>query len=151
VARDLAKLVGADIESIRDRGHGVGFFGYAKAAWDAMRRVPANIGPQSKNPADYALTVIGTPVWVGNMTPAVRAYLQNNKGRLRNVAFFITSGSTEAAKVVSTMEALAGSTAVALQGFDARELQDSNVYDRKVAEFANDVERHVLSTTHAAA
>lgn len=48
--------------------------------------MPAHIGPLSKNPADYALTIIGTPVWVGTMTPAVRAYLQNNQERLHNVA-----------------------------------------------------------------
>jgi len=151
VAKDLAKLIGGDIESIRDREHGVGFLGYLKAIVDALRRVPAQIGPLSKNPADYALTIIGTPVWVGNMTPAVRAYLQNNQERLHNVAFFITSGGTDATKVVPAMEAVAGSTAIAFKGFDARELQDPHVYNRRIAEFASDVERNISSTTDVAA
>jgi len=72
VAKDLAKLIGGDIESIRDREHGVGFLGYLKATVDALRRVPAQIGPLSKNPADYTLTIMTVVALI--FTPLVLAY-----------------------------------------------------------------------------
>jgi flavodoxin len=151
VALDLAKMIDADIESLRDRHHGVGFFGLLKAAWHALRRVPAQLGPLRHDPADYALTLIGTPVWAGQMTPAVRAYLLQCAARFTNVAFFVTSGGTPAAKVVPAMEGLAGRKAVAFEGFDARELKDANCYDQKLAMLANDAERFVLRGASAAA
>src|SRR5688572_15200823 len=106
VARDIAKLTGADVESLRDPAHGVGFSGYLKAVVDAVWERPAQIGPLSRNPRDYGLTIIGTPVWARHMTPAVRSYLQRCKADIRKVAFFVTSGDTDVISVVPSMETL---------------------------------------------
>ena len=94
VARDLAVRLGGDVESIQDEGHGTGFLGQLAAAFDAWRKAPARIGTIQRDPTGYAITVVGTPVWAWQMTPAVRAYLQNTRGKIRNVAFFIPSGNT---------------------------------------------------------
>jgi multimeric flavodoxin WrbA len=92
VARDVARRTGGDIESIRDSGYGVGFTGYIKAAIDAVRGASSQPGPLARNPRDYALTIVGTPVWVGHMTPPVRGWLQRCRAasppalELRNTA-----------------------------------------------------------------
>jgi flavodoxin len=140
VARDIAARVGADIESIKDPGHGVGFFGYLKDSLDALRSVPAKIGPLTKNPGDYALTIVGTPVWAGHLTPAVRAYLQQTQGRLGKLAFFITSGNTGVGKIAPSTELLADTRLVASAGFDARELKEQGAYDAKLAAFVNEIQ-----------
>jgi len=139
VARDIAARTGADIESIRDPGHGVGFFGFLKDSLDAWRGIPAKIDPLARNPGDYALTIIGTPVWTRSMTPAVRAYLNQTQGRTGNVAFFVTSGNTEVARVAPSMEALGQARAVAAAGFNAQELKDQKLYEQKLAEFLKDM------------
>jgi hypothetical protein len=115
----------------------VGFLGYVKAAIDALREKPADIGSLSRNPRDYALTVIGTPVWVGNMTPAARAYLQRVKTDLGKVAFFVTSGDTDVGKVAPRMAKLAGRDPVACAGFSAKELANQAVYDVKLDAFVS--------------
>lgn len=135
VARDLAARLNADIESIVDRSHGVGFAGYLVAAYHAYRRAPAPIGAMQRDPSGYAVTVIGTPVWVGQMTPAVRAYLQRMKGRSGKVAFFITSGGTDIEKVIPSLEAEGKCKAVTSKGFTARELGDPVVYEHKLSTF----------------
>jgi flavodoxin len=140
VARDIATRMGADIESIQDPGHGVGFFAYLKDSLDALRSVPAKIGPLVKDPGDYALTIIGTPVWAGRITPAVRSYLRQTQGRLGKVAFFVTSGNTGVEKIVPSTELLADTQTVASAGFNARELQQQDVYAQKLGTFVNDID-----------
>jgi hypothetical protein len=135
VAHDIAARLGADIESIRDPGHGVGFIGYLKDSLDALRGVPAKIGPLAKNPRDYSLTIVGTPVWAGRLTPAVRSYLKQTQGRLGKVAFFSTSGNTDVAKIVPVIELLADTRLIASVGFNARELSTPGAYDAKLAGF----------------
>lgn len=135
VAQDIAKRMHADVERLRDARHGTGCMGYLAAVIDAVRQKPVDLGPLSKNPRDYALTVIGTPVWAWKMTPAVRAYLQRVRPNLRRVAFFVTSGDTDVSKIAPSMEEVAGSKAVASAGFNAKELAAWEVYDAKLTAF----------------
>ena len=150
VARDIAARVGADIESIQDPGHGVGFFGYLKDSLDALRNIPAKIGPLAKNPADYALTIVGTPVWAGHLTPAVRSYLQQTQGRLGKVAFFVTSGNTGVAKIVPSIELLADTRLIASAGFNARELSERGSYDEKLTAFLKEIDGRYAAPDGAA-
>lgn len=144
VARDIAKRTGADLESIRDRDHGVGFFSYIQNAFDALRGKSTRIAPLSRDPAEYALTVVGTPVWVGRMTPALRAYLEETRGRYGRLAFFVTSGDTDVARVLPALEATAQTRAVAATGFSASELKDQKIYEEKLTAFLSDLHwRHV--------
>jgi flavodoxin len=151
VARDLAKLVGADVESLRDTEHGVGFFGYLKAALHAVTGAPAKLGPLSRNPQDYGLTIVGTPIWAGHMTPAIRAWLDRYRAHLGRVAYFTTCGGSDPGKVVRAMERLVGRTGVAFVGFDAKELADAERYAAKLREFVDSLDRPASPPVAAAA
>jgi hypothetical protein len=137
VARDIAKRAGADLESLRDfdRETPLGFMGYVKAALDAIRGRPAKIASVACDPRNYALVIVGTPVWAGHMTPAVRAYLERYKDELARVAFFVTSGNTSASKIVVPMEGIVGHKAEAFVGFDAEDLKDPRVCSDRAAAF----------------
>jgi len=135
VARDVATRLDADLERIHDKKNRRGFFAYLGAALDSGRERPAQIADVGRFPNEYALTIIGTPVWAGKMTPAVRAYLRMVHGKLNEVAFFTTSGSTGAEKIVPAMEALAGRKAITFTGFNGRELKSAALYDEKLSAF----------------
>lgn len=150
VGRDLAARLGADLESIQDKGHGIGVMGQFTAAFDAWRRAPARISPLQQDPAQYALTVIGTPVWTWQMTPAVRAYLKQVRGRVQNVAFFVTSGDTDVQKILPSLEAEAGQKAVASAGFSARELNEPATYEAKLAALVQQITSAVSSARRVA-
>jgi menaquinone-dependent protoporphyrinogen IX oxidase len=141
VARDIARRTGGDIESLRDSSYGVGFTGYIKAAVDAVRGASVQLGPLARNPRDYALTIIGTPVWVGHMTPSVRGWLQRCRADLGPVAFFVTSGDTDVSKIAPALESLAGRKAVALAGFNAKVLGNREFYDAEISGFLNAINR----------
>lgn len=150
VATDLAARLGADVESIQDKSHGVGVFGRIAAAIDALRKTSSKIGPLQHDPAEYAITVVATPVWVGQMTPAVRAYLKQTRGRIQNVAFFVTSGDTDIGKMAPALAASAGQSPVASAGFNARELADAATYENKLSAFVEEITSATRSTRRVA-
>jgi hypothetical protein len=135
VAEDLATRLGADREGLRDRKSRRGLLGYLSAVYDSMHERPAELTGLDKRPEDYALTLIGTPIWAGNITPAVRAYLQANHGKFNEVAFFTTSGMTPVQKVIPTLEKLAGRTAIASLGFNGGDMGAGESYEQKITAF----------------
>ena len=135
VARALAEQLGADVERVRERTARHGFLGYVRAAFDSLRERPTVLIDFPKNADDYDLTIVGTPIWAGKITPAVRTILKSIRGHARRVAFFTTSGNTPAERVVPTMEKLSDQGAVAFVGFTDRELRDPAVYWNKLGKF----------------
>jgi hypothetical protein len=135
VAEDLAARLGADREGLGDRKSRRGLLGYVRAALDSMHERSAELTQVDKRPEDYALTLIGTPIWAGNITPAVRSYLQANRGKFNDVGFFTTSGATSVQKVVPALEKLAGRPAIASLGLSGGDLGAVERYERKITAF----------------
>jgi flavodoxin len=134
-AREIASKLGADIEKIIDKNNRKGIFGFIFGGRDAMKKRITEIETAVKKPADYDLTIIGTPVWASSMTPAARTYIDKNKGNLKQWAFFITSGNTEPESMVSEIEMISGKKAIAHVGFNAEELKKEEVYNKKMDGF----------------
>ncbi|MEM3421420.1 MAG: flavodoxin [Candidatus Hadarchaeum sp.] len=112
VGEAIARELGADFEHIIDlkRRTGLPPFRFLIAGRDAMRKRTTNIKFE-KSAEDYDLIVIGTPVWAGNITPAVRTYLNIQKLEGKRVAFFCTDGGGHE-KVFAEMRALVPKSAV---------------------------------------
>jgi len=139
VAKDIAARLNADIEKITDNKDRSGFFGYMSAGKAAAFEKPTTIGAMQKDPADYDLTIMGTPTWSWNMTPAIRTYITMYKDKLKKVAFFTTAGGTKPDKIVVKMELLAGKKSVAFTGFNRGELKNEKVYNEKLNAFIETV------------
>src|SRR3954468_20204837 len=91
VAKELAAHLGADLQRICERADRSGLRGYLRAAFDSLRERSAVLFDVARDAADYDLTIVGTPIWAGKITPPARTYLASIRGRARSVAFFITS------------------------------------------------------------
>jgi len=135
VAKDVASALHADIEKLIDKKNRNGLWAFFGAGRDAMKKNRTGLEPLQKDPANYDLVVLGTPVWAGNITPAIRTYLDMNRDKLKNTAYIITSGSTPAEKVIPSCEELAGKKPMAYAGFTAEELKDEKLYREKLAGF----------------
>ena len=93
VAQEIASNLNSDLERINDlKDRERTFNGWLIAGKDASQKSMTEIG-YTKNPDDYDLVIIGTPVWAWTMSPAIRAYLNENS--FRKVAFFCTYGATK--------------------------------------------------------
>lgn len=108
LAETIAAAVGADIAEIRlvkplpAWRPWVMFWG----GFQAVSRARVPVLPLERNPEGYQLVYIGTPVWAGNMAPAVRGWLSEARLRGRRVALFAASGSGRADRAFEEMRAL---------------------------------------------
>lgn len=138
VAKDIAQKLNADIEAITEKDKDrSGLFGYLRAGWEASQCKASEINTPTKNPQDYDLVIIGTPIWAWKMTPAVRAYISSYKDKIKKVAFFTTAGGTAADDIVKAMEELSGKKPEAWASFVRKELKDKAVYDEKIKKFVD--------------
>ncbi len=100
-----------------------------------MKKMKTEIGTTGKNPADYDIIIVGSPVWGWNMTPAARTYLENNKEKIKKYAFFVTSGNTPSEKIAPYFKEIMGQDSLNHTGFNAKEMKDENIRAQKIAEF----------------
>lgn len=92
VAEEIAKNMRCDIEEIIDKKKRTGIIGFIIGGRDAMKKIPTEIEEVRYDPEKYDLVIVGSPVWAGNIAPAIRSYLQKFNGKFHSVAFFCTMG-----------------------------------------------------------
>ena len=106
VAQEVAKALNADVDEVIDKKSRKGILGFLRAGYDATRGKTTEIEFE-KDPSGYDLVVIGTPVWNGRVTPAIRTYLLRNREKIKNAAFFSTCAGRPG-KCLEQMEELWG-------------------------------------------
>jgi flavodoxin len=136
VATELAAMLGADIEEITDTKNRRGFFGYLGGGRDASGKKTTVIGPLQKNPAEYDLMVLATPVWAWTVTPAMRTYLIQTKGKIGKAAFLCTMGGSGDAKTFAAMEEISGLKPEATVSFKTAEVKKGQ-HTQRLKDFAD--------------
>jgi len=90
IAQTIANEIGADILEIKPekemQSHG--FMKYIWGGRQATMKAKPTLLPFDKNPADYDLIIIGTPVWAFNMAPPIRSFLAQIKLTNKKIALF---------------------------------------------------------------
>lgn len=141
VAKKVAEELDADLEVIEDKVNRKGVLGFLRSGYEALTKKLPPIAEPKRDPGEYELTVVGTPIWAGRMSSPVRAYLSRTKSRFKRVAFFCTSeggghervfmemGCVAAAEPIATLE-LTGDQLKGDQGLKAardfaRKLQEA--------------------------
>lgn len=69
--------------------------GFGKYFWvgkQVMRKEMPELLPLDKNPADYDLIFLGTPVWAGNFAPAIRSFIAQTKLKNKKITLFCAHG-----------------------------------------------------------
>lgn len=137
IANELADKLKADKEEIIDKKNRKGPIGYVIAGKDAMRKKLTKINELKKNPENYDLLVIGTPVWAFTMAPAIRTFLTKIKDYNKKIALFYTAGSSGMEKTLMHMkELLPSSKLIATLALTTSEVKNNN-YIEKIKNFIN--------------
>jgi flavodoxin len=113
VGQAIAQVLSADLEELIDTKNRKGPIGFVVAGKDAATKQLVPIEPPQKNPADYDLVVVGTPVWAGTMSTAVRTYLSDRGKDIQKAAVFCTTHSSGIDKTLAEMAELIGGQTVA--------------------------------------
>ena len=113
IAEAIAAKYGSDIERIKELSDRFGMSKYLSAGRDAIFKRAGSIQLTQKDPAQYDLVFLGTPIWAWNVTPPMRAYLAGHKSKLNRVAFFCTEGGSGGKRAFRQMADLIGKQPVA--------------------------------------
>lgn len=136
VAELLKQKLNCDLEEIIDTKDRKGPIGYMLGGRDAMKEILTEIKPIEKNPADYDLVIIGTPVWASNMVPAVRTYITAQKDKLKKVAFLTTYDGSGFEKTFKRMGDLANSQPITTLDLKTAEVV-KNQTEEKINQFVS--------------
>ncbi len=137
VANDIQKELNCDVEKIIDLKNRGGVLGFITCGRDAKSKKTISIGQIQKNPADYELVIIMSPLWAGLIVPAIRTYVSENKEKFKNIAFVSVSSGGEGNKeaLLDFKSFLGRKCAVSLLLSD-KEL-DNESYRNKIANFTS--------------
>lgn len=123
LAEEIAARCEADVDKIHDDGvDRRGLWGYLRSGWQAFSGAAPAIGQAARNPADYELVVIGTPVWNWSLAAPVRTYVQRHAGQFKQVAFFCTEGGSGDRRVFDELQRICGKPPLATLAVKAGEL-----------------------------
>ncbi|MFA4941814.1 MAG: hypothetical protein WC582_04470 [Patescibacteria group bacterium] len=138
VGEIISAKLNCEIEEIFTVKNVSGVLGYLTCGREAGAKKPANIKPTVKNPADYDLVIIGTPIWAWNLSSPVRAYLMNNVDKFKNIACFCTMGGDGAEKAFREIENITGLKSLAGLVILTKEVKNC---EEKIDKFVDEINK----------
>jgi len=145
IAQDIAKQMDAEIEEIIDQKKRTGVLGFITGGRDAMTKKETLISRMRKNPANYKLVILGSPIWAGNIAPAVRTYINRYRDSLPPVAFFFSSGGKTPDQVFEKLSGVVKEKPVVMTGLSHSEIKDDNIYKIKISLFIHSIIKEEVS------
>ncbi|OGS19814.1 MAG: hypothetical protein A3J83_01250 [Elusimicrobia bacterium RIFOXYA2_FULL_40_6] len=141
LAKDVAATIGADTEKLIDKTKRSGVFGFILGGRDAMRNKETELEPIKTDASKYDLVILGTPVWGGRMTPAIRTYINKNRDKFKAIACIVTAGGNSAMAIVPSIEELSGKKVVASVGLGSSELKNETKYKGLINKFVEELKK----------
>jgi len=108
VAKAIQAATGFELEEIEEEVGRGGPLGWLKSGMESTRRMLPKIKPLTRDPSEYDIVVIGTPMWAANMSSPIRAFIIEHKNALKTFALFCTGDGDEPEKVFSSVSELMG-------------------------------------------
>jgi flavodoxin len=121
----IAQKLVAKTDAVIDETDRNGIRGWLGGGKDALFEKPTVVKFE-KDPKEYDLVIIGTPVWVGTMTPAIRKYILENE--FAKVAFFATFAGN-ISKTFKEMEKLCKKP-IAVLGVKDKDLESELAFEQ---------------------
>lgn len=107
LAKILQEKLGCEIEKIEEYINRKGVLGFLRSGMQATFKKMSEIKPIKKDPKDYDLVVVVSPIWAGHIPSPVRTYIYVNKEKIRKMAFASVSYSGYGnGKVLKDLESL---------------------------------------------
>lgn len=93
IAKVISKQLKSDLLELKPEQPLLNTHGFTKYIWggkQVLMKEKPELKKLSKDPEDYDLILIGTPVWAWNYTPPIRTLLSKNLINNKKVALFCT-------------------------------------------------------------
>ena len=137
IAEMIQKELNCDGEEITDGDKYKGKIGYMKGGMNASMGRTSDINPVTKNPSDYDLVIIGTPVWASNMAPPVHTYLLKYNSQIKNMASFCTCISGGYEKTLEKLAEVSGKNQLSTMFLTSKDIENPT---EKIKTFINQIQ-----------
>jgi flavodoxin len=107
LAQKITSKLKCDVEEINEKKKRKGKIGFMLGGFQAVFGMKTKIDKPKKDPSKYDLVLLGSPVWSGRITPALRSYISETNG-ISNYAFFCSKGGGEHGKAIDIVAKLVG-------------------------------------------
>ncbi len=135
VGEALAQLLACDSEALVDTKKRSGALGFVSAGRDAKAKNLTTLADLKHDPALYDLVILGTPIWGGTLSSAMRTYISSNRSKFKHVAFFCTHGGSTNIQLFDEMAALCEQHPVDTLAVSQEEVK-KEAYQDKLRQFA---------------
>lgn len=95
LAKILSEKTNYEIEKIIDKKRRSGVFGFILSGYEALTEKLTKIENLNKKISDYEHILVGTPVWAGKITPAIRTFIVKYGKEISSYSIFSVSGFGE--------------------------------------------------------
>ncbi|WP_405267399.1 flavodoxin family protein [Methanobrevibacter sp.] len=136
IANKIQSILNCDIEEITDDGKYDGKLGFLKGGMNATMGRASDINPISKDPADYDLVIVGTPVWSSNMATPIFTYLIQNKDKINKMASFCTCMGGGYDKALEKMAEVSGKQQISTMFLTSKDIDNPS---EKIDTFINEI------------
>ena len=136
IAEMIQKELNCDVEEITDGEKYKGKIGYMKGGMNASMGRTSAINPVEKNPSDYDLVIIGTPVWASNMAPPVHTYLLKYNNHIKNMASFCTCISGGYEKTLEKIAEVSGKQQLSTMFLTSKDIENP---EEKIKTFITEI------------
>lgn len=140
VAENLANNLKSDMEEIIDLTDRSGIKGWLLGGRDAMKGSLTEI-KVTKNPKNYDLVIIGTPIWAGKEVPAVKSYVAKFKKEIKNLVVFSTAHVNGVKKAIRDLEKVWGKKISLSEGWITADFEDHERCLKKTTEFLEKIKK----------
>ncbi len=143
VAKIIADQLGADLCEVVDKRHKKGKLIYLKGGAASFREKLTEI-EVSKSIDEYDFIVVGSPVWAGKITPAIRTFLSLNDFSQKKGAFFITLGGKKPEKSFENLRKTTGFCSV-VQGLAvSNTIEDKKEVEKMVIDWCEEIKKTLV-------
>ncbi|HMA68323.1 MAG TPA: flavodoxin [Candidatus Mcinerneyibacterium sp.] len=132
VAEHISNRLDCDVCEIFDTKKREGIIGWLKSGKDAFQHNKTDI-KYDIDPDKYDFLIVGSPVWAGDITPAIRTFLDEVKKEDKKFAFFTTFGGSRG-KAFDTMKELTEKP-IAKLGLKTKEVMDDEILSENINSF----------------
>ncbi|WP_052447387.1 flavodoxin family protein [Clostridium polynesiense] len=127
IALELNKHYKCIIDKIEVNDKLGGVYGYLRAAYQGKNRIQSSSIDVKNNPGEYYLTIIVTPLWAGNMSSPVRAYINKYKNDINSYGLIITHKGGSYEKAVKDTEEILQKKALFTKAFKEKHIDAGKI------------------------
>ncbi|HEY5467005.1 MAG TPA: flavodoxin, partial [Clostridia bacterium] len=86
IADRISEALNADVEQIVDKVNRKGVLGFIRSGFQAFTKRCSPIGPPLRNPAQYDMTILISPIWASSLSSPMRTFLHEDGSKMKDVA-----------------------------------------------------------------